>query len=110
MALNIIKGEDRYIVVILRDEDGAAYDLTGNSEIEACFVGESGTISKTKTAGQILLPSSEDCGKIRIKLEDSDTLNLTIGVQGFTITITEASGDLRKVNLSNTLKVEEPIC
>ena len=98
MSVNIIKGEDRTITVSLKNENGDAYDLTGNTEIEACFAGESGTISKTKTGRAITVVGSADCGKITIKLDDTDTSDLPAGTSGFTITITEASTDLRNSN------------
>lgn len=110
MSLKIIQGEDRTLTVLLKKSDGTAYDVSTATEIQAdfCDVVTPGTISKTLTGTDIVVQAQT--GQITIKLGDADTPLLDVGTQGFTITVTEASGDLRKINLANSIIVEEAIC
>ena len=112
MSVKIIQGEDRLLTVLLKNSNSSAYDLTGATEVAACFINkddENSPIQKNLASG-VTIVGSADCGKITIKLEETDTVLLEEGVQGFTVTVTEASGDLRKINLPNTINVEAPIC
>ena len=109
MSVKIIQGEDRTLTVLLKQTGGLAYDLTGATEITACFVGTSGTISKTLTATQISIVGSADCGKITITLTDADTALLEEGTQGFTVDV-EVGTDKRTINVANSILVEARIC
>lgn len=108
MSVKIIQGEDRTITVLLR-QDGSPYDLTGFTEITACFIGTSGSITKTQTGGQIAVVGSNDCGKITIDLTDADTALLEEGLQGFTVDVDKGTTK-RTVNLANSVDVEARIC
>jgi hypothetical protein len=109
MSVKIIQGEDRVLTVRLKNSDGSSYDLTGKTEITACFIGTSGTITKLLTATQIAVVGSDDCGTITVSLTDADTALLSEGTQGFTVSVDKGT-EKRKINLANSLKVEAAIC
>ena len=107
MSLKIIQGEDRTLTVSLKDENGAAFDLS-DWTAEASFCDNAG--STFQVAGSIL---SAVGGKVAFTLTDAQTVILDTGTQGFTVTLTKTAapiGDLRKINLANSILVEAPIC
>jgi len=111
-ALNIIQGEDRTLTVLLKDGDGNAYDLTGNTEITALFCAAAGGTlpsAPTKTGGEITIVGSADCGKIQIVLTDADTALLATGNQDFEIEL-DAGTDKRIVQLLKAINVLERVC
>lgn len=126
MSVKIIKGEDRLMTVFIKTSDKAAYDLSTVEQITAtfCDVVNNTTFDVTLytpasvIAGVPVLTNPEEirvignaeCGKITVKLTDTQTNLLDEGTQGFTITIQESGGDLRKINLANSIIVEAPIC
>ena len=108
MSVKVIQGEDRTLTVLLKEGTGS-YDLTGATEITACFNGTSGAISKTLTGTEIAVVGSNDCGKITVALTDVETALLEEGVQGFTVEVDKGTAK-RIVNLANSLNVEAKIC
>ena len=76
-----------------------ALDLTTATEIEACFVNDSGVelFSKTVTGGGVTVV---DANNITIQIDDTDTSALTISRKGLALsirlTITEADGRITK--------------
>lgn len=104
MSAKIIKGEDRSLTVSLKDENGAALDLTSYSTITATFCKADGTtFTSTGTA------SAPVSGKVVFAIPRTDTATMDTGTQGFTIDLDDTT-NLRKVNLSNSIVVEEAIC
>ena len=108
MSVKIIQGEDRVLTVQLKEGSGC-YDLTGKTEITACFNGTAGQILKTLTGADIAVVGTDPEGKITISLTDVDTNNLPAEVQGFTITVDKGT-ETRIINLPNSLQVQEKIC
>jgi len=90
MALNIIQGSDReFNVRIESQETKEPFDLTGVSEIVACFIKDDGSIlSKKMTLGQIAVVNALG-GKIKVTLDEVDTAALKAGEnKSFEIEIT----------------------
>jgi hypothetical protein len=105
MSLKIVQGEDRNLSVSLKDENGAAFNLTGYTAT-AEFCNADG--SQLQVAGTV--DPAPTNGKVSFSLTNAQTALLDTGTQGFTVTLTDGSSNLRKVNLANSILVEAPLC
>lgn len=106
----IIQGEDRTIKASIKTESGAAFDLTGVTEITACFKkSDNSYLSVTQTGGQIAIQGSAGAGEIAISLFDTDTELLALGNQSFEVLIDKGT-ERRIVQYVSKLNVVKRIC
>lgn len=79
-VINVIRGSDREITIRIETKKSQEpFDLTGVSEIEACFLKEDDTIlSKKMTTGGVSVVSAL-AGKIKVILTETDTATLKVG-------------------------------
>lgn len=110
MAIKIVQGEDRTLKIRLKDENGDAYDLTGQTEISAELQNSSGgCVTKTVTGGDVAVDGSDDCGVILVTLDEVDTAALIVGKGNMEIVIDKGT-DRRIVQLKNSFEGVERIC
>lgn len=110
--VDIIHGEDKDITLDLLDEEGKPFDLTGNTEIKACFVNDDDTIlSKLRTTGGITVSGDDKLGVIVVTVTKAESALLKAGVrQSFEVVVTDAGGKDHKAQFIGKLNIHESIC
>lgn len=105
----IVQGEDRTLTIVLKDEDGACYDLTGTTAVTAEFkLTAGGCLSKTLGSGVTIV--SNEGGKMTIDLDAADTLTMLVGsAVDFEVTFTQNS-KVRIVQFAKAIQVVAQIC
>ena len=98
----IVQGEDTVIRVLLKDGEGRAFDLTGQTALEAFFVGTAGQFSTTSVA----VVGSDDCGVVDITLSETDTLGLEPGIQPVELQIDKGTARTL-VQMADSIDVRE---
>jgi hypothetical protein len=102
----IIQGADDTIISKIVDADNDPYDLTGFTEIKACFVKSDGSIlTLTETGGDISCPNPAS-GMITIAVNDVNSALLkTVEKGNFEVLITGATGLITIVQFLKKLTV-----
>jgi hypothetical protein len=110
--VTIIQGEDKNIIVKIQNEDGDAYDLSNVTEMEACFKNADGsTLTKTQTGGAItIVDSAPQNGKIKIRLEETETALLKKGEELDMELLIDESGEKKILQFIGELKVLARVC
>ena len=104
-TIEINKGEDKILVLRIRDELNDPYDLTGLTVAEATFKGESSNVVKTLASGAIAISGDPILGKIQVTLNETDTAALEAGAnQDFKIMLQKGS-DTRIKKVERVLNV-----
>ena len=110
MTAKIIQGEDRSLNVVIKTSEGKCFDLTGNTEITACFKETAGTfLSVTKTGGSIVVNSDEG-GDITITLTDSETALLKMDKTADFEILVDIGTTRRIVQFVDSLEIVKRIC
>jgi len=103
--VEIVRGEDRTILVKIKSSDGEPHDLTAATEISAVFKNsDASTTTKLLSTAGIAIVGSPLLGHIDITLTDAETLLLGAGTLGFEVEIDEGA-DKRIVQLLKSLTV-----
>ena len=112
MAREIIKGSDDLLKVYLRTSKTLVpLDLTGNTEITACFIKDDSTaLELTKTASDIAVVGDEKLGYIEITLNDTNTALLMAGEKlSFNVKV-DYGTDRKIIDFKQSIDVSELIC
>lgn len=110
--ISLIQGEDKTFIVKIQTSNGDAYDLSNITEIDACFKNTDGTnLNKTLTGNAItIVDSAPQNGKIRIRLEETETALLKKGSElDFEILLDE-SGEKTILQFLAQLEVLARVC
>ena len=110
--LVIFKGTDQPSEIqFITKETNIPFDLTDNTEIEACFKNEDGTSTiMEKSSGEISIESAIG-GSIKIVWTEAKTALLRAGKEmSFFCKLVNASGETRIVPFDNVLTVREAPC
>jgi len=117
MSVTIVQGEDKRLVIKLRDSAGDPFDLTsyvGGSPDDIWFCvkkADETVLQKKFTLGEITLVGSAILGKLQVKLEETDTPDLDAGPLGFEITLISAGGtDYNVIQFPDALTIVERLC
>ncbi len=116
MAVEVIQGEDKKLVIKLRDSAGDPFDLTpyvGGAPDDIVFCVKKSDDSKLElklsTSGVTVL--SAVLGKIQVDISDTDTAALASGPLGFEIELIMNTGaDKDIVQFVDALSVVERVC
>ena len=110
--LTVIRGSDRTFTVNLYSKQKLRpFNLTGLTEIKACFPKEDETVLQVAlTGGQITVLGDPVLGVIQIELTDSDTSLLAVGEdQDFEVQV-DIGATRSIVQFLESLTVVESIC
>ena len=115
MSVKIIQGEDRDIIVQLKDGDGKNLDLTqyasGTGNITACFVSTGAAISLDRIGSGVVINGSNDCGNITISVPAADTALLDASSKDLEIELLDKdTAKVRIVQLTGVLDIKAQIC
>lgn len=106
----IVQGEDRLLKVSIKTDGGVPYDLTGVTEITACFkLAAGGYQDVTMTLGAIAVTSPTGAGLIEITLTDTVTALLATGTQSFEVLV-DIGTDRKIVQFAKALEIVKRIC
>lgn len=110
--ITIIQGEDKNIIIKIQQEDGDAYDLTNVTEMTACLKNADGTsLNKTQTGGAItIVDSAPQNGKIKVRLEETETALLKVGEELDMELIVDESGEKKILQFIGELTVLARLC
>jgi hypothetical protein len=106
-TVEITKGEDKVLILRIRDVNTDPFDLTALSGAEATFKGATADVVKTLGAG-VTVNGDPLLGKINITLDEADTAALKSGTnQDFKIKL-ELGADTYIKKLTRVLNVIDP--
>lgn len=75
----IYQGEQKPVVISLRDQDGDAFNLTNASEIAVLFKNADGTALIKKMSAAQIIPLNAGGGKFQVNVLASETLLMLVG-------------------------------
>lgn len=116
MAKEVIQGEDKKLVIKLRDSAGDPWDLTPYTtglpnDIVFCIGRADDTMFQLKLSTAGITVTSAILGRLELTIPDTETLLLELGALGFELELIKSAGaDKNIIQFPEALNVIERVC
>ena len=107
-TIELFKGDD-WEIPFQYTLDGDPYDITGSTELLACFKGDAATVSVSLTGGEISIVNAL-AGKILVTVPKAKTELVKKGENDVMVIKTDVSGKEKSNLLVDLVNVKERTC